>query len=157
MPRETTHSADERGQTTIDFALGVSVFLLSVAFAFALLPSVFVPFDAPIDDDLTTRADRVAATLLADLSTGGNALDPDRTEDRFGAANRTQSALRSSLGLPSTTRINVTVRDTETGGVASVGGVRLRGGPDVGDHPTAAASRLVTIADDPYRLQVYLW
>jgi len=157
MPRETTPSATERAQTTIDFALGVSVFLLAVAFAFALLPSVFVPFDAPIDDDLTTRADRTAATLLADLSVGGNALDPDRTADRFDATDRTQSALRSSLGLPSTTRINVTVRDPETGAVASVDGVRLRAGAPVGDHPTAAASRLVTIADDPYRLQVYVW
>ncbi|WP_244605231.1 DUF7287 family protein [Halorussus halobius] len=155
--QSTDRPTPERGQTTIDFALGVSVFLLSVAFAFAMLPSVFVPFNAPVDDDLTTRADRTAATLLADLSTGGNALDPDRTADRFDATNRTQSALRSSLGLPATTRVNVTVTDAETGAVASAGGRRLRAGAAVGDHPTAAASRIVAIAGDPYRLQVYLW
>lgn len=146
-----------RGQTTIDFAIGISVFLLSVTFAFTLLPSIFVPFNAPIDDDLTTRADRTAATLVDDLSTGGNALDPDRTADRFDSTNRTESALRSSFGLPDGTHVNVTVRDPGTGALAVVDGEELRAGADRGTHPTAASSRVVTVGDDAYQLTVYLW
>ncbi|WP_135805210.1 DUF7287 family protein [Halorussus marinus] len=146
-----------RGQTTIDFALGVSVFVLTVAFAFGLIPSLFAPFNAPIDDGLTTRADRTAATALADLSTGGNALDPDRAANRFDATNGTETALRSSYGLSATTRINVTVTDPETESVATVDGESLRGGGALGDRPAAASSRIVTIRDETYRFTVYLW
>lgn len=146
-----------RGQTTIDFAMGMSVFLLTVAFAFALLPSIFAPFTAPIDDDLTTRADRTTASLVSNLSTGGNALDPQLAAYRLDPTNGTSAALRASFGLPKTTRINVTVTDPESGSVPTVRGIELRGGTAVGDQPTAASSRIVTIADDVYRLTVYLW
>jgi len=146
-----------RGQTTIDFAIGISVFVLAVAFAFALIPSLFAPFNAPIDDGLTTRADRTAATAVANLSADGTALDPERTANRFDATNGTETALRSSYGLSATTRINVTVTDPETESVAVVDGQSLRAGAAFGDRPTAASSRIVTIADETYRFTVYLW
>jgi hypothetical protein len=147
----------DRGQTVHDYAIGMSVFLLTVAFAFALIPSLFAPFTAPIDDGLTARADRAAAHLVGTLSADANELDPGRTADRFEAGNATASALRDALALPPRTGVNVTVTDPATGGVATVAGTELSAGEPVGDRPTAASSRIVSIADDPYRLTVYLW
>lgn len=152
-----TISHDDRGQTVHDYAIGMSVFLLTVAFAFALVPSLLTPYTAPIDDGLTSRADRTAAHLVQTLSTDANRLAPARTADRFDATNGTAPALRETLGLPAGTGVNVTVTDPETGTVPTVGGTALRAGESVGDRPTAASSRIVSIADESYRLTVYLW
>ena len=51
-----------RGQTTLDFAIGVSVFLAVVLFTFAFIPSVLDPFDATTEDRPTV-ADRTADNL----------------------------------------------------------------------------------------------
>ncbi len=51
-----------RGQTTLDFAIGVSIFLAVVLFTFGFLPSVLDPFDVAAEDNPTV-ADRTADNL----------------------------------------------------------------------------------------------
>jgi hypothetical protein len=55
-------SAHMRGQTTLDFAIGISIFLAVVLFTFAFLPSVLDPFDVVAEEN-PTLADRTADDL----------------------------------------------------------------------------------------------
>jgi hypothetical protein len=52
-----------RAQTTLDFAIGMSVFLLAVVFVFTFVPGVLEPFEAGPQEE-TTVADRVASQLV---------------------------------------------------------------------------------------------
>jgi hypothetical protein len=51
-----------RGQTTLDFAIGISIFLAVVLFTFAFVPTVLDPFDVVAEDN-PTLADRTADNL----------------------------------------------------------------------------------------------
>jgi hypothetical protein len=56
----------DRGQTTLDFAIGMGVFLLTVVFVVAQAPTLFDPFAGGTGTTLIV-ADRAATTLSADL------------------------------------------------------------------------------------------
>lgn len=51
-----------RGQTTLDFAIGISIFLAVVLFTFGFIPTVLDPFDVVAEDN-PTLADRTADNL----------------------------------------------------------------------------------------------
>lgn len=53
-----------RGQTTLDFAVGMSVFLLVVAFVLAFVPGMLQPFESGTQQE-TAAADRVADDLAS--------------------------------------------------------------------------------------------
>jgi hypothetical protein len=55
-----------RGQTTLDFAVGVSVFLIVVAFVLAFVPTMLQPFDGSSQEE-TALADRLAEQLSTGL------------------------------------------------------------------------------------------
>lgn len=55
-----------RGQTTLDFAIGMGLFLVTLAFVLAFVPSIFDPFTTGSSAKLIV-ADRAAATLAGDL------------------------------------------------------------------------------------------
>lgn len=141
---------DDRGQTLNDYVLGISVFLLTVAFVVAFLPSIFTPFNAPIDDSTTARASRGATFIVTDLSVDGqpNVLDWNRTGGFF---EQNETELRRVFGFPRTTDVNVTLVDAETGIV------NRSAGDAPGDHPTAATGRIVRIGAETYRLTVRVW
>jgi hypothetical protein len=52
----------DRGQTTLDFAIGMSVFLIAVAFVFSFIPGMLQPFTGS-NEAKTVVADRVADSL----------------------------------------------------------------------------------------------
>lgn len=52
-----------RAQTTLDFAIGMSVFLLAVVFVFTFAPGILEPFEAGPQEE-TAVADRVASQLV---------------------------------------------------------------------------------------------
>ena len=62
----------DRAQTTLDFAVGMSIFLLTVAFVFTFAPNIAEPFSDSGTEN-TVVADRVASQLVA-----GTLADPDR-------------------------------------------------------------------------------
>ncbi len=151
---------DDRAQTLNDYVVGISVFLLTVSFVVAFLPSIFAPFTAPIDDATTARANRGAGHLVEVLSASDapNVLNESRTATYF-ADNDESDELRASLGFPTTTRVNVSITDPETGDAAAVGtpAVTATAGDQLGNRPTAASTRIVVVGDDAYRLTVRVW
>lgn len=150
--------SDERGQTFQDYTLGVSLFVVSVAIILAFIPSILAPFNAPIDDGVSTRADRSAERLTYSLSADGqpNVLNPVETKEFFRDRSDERS-VRAYLGLDETSNVNVTIHDPATDAVESIDAVRLAAGEPYPDRPMAASSRVVTIEDEPYRLTVRIW
>ena len=67
-PRGPASGSSETGraQTPIDFAVGASVFLLTLAFVIAFTPTLFDPFTGPATASPVV-SDRVAAGLAGDL------------------------------------------------------------------------------------------
>ncbi|MFC7203907.1 hypothetical protein ACFQJC_10295 [Haloferax namakaokahaiae] len=149
---------DERGQALQDYALGIGIFIVSVAIVLSFIPSILAPFNAPIDDSVTARADRSADRLTYSLSEERqpNILNTSDTEYLFENLGSSEN-LREYLGLSATTKINVTIHDPATDEIATVNSVRLAAGQPYGDTPIAASSRIVLIEDQPYRLTVRLW
>ena len=60
--RRTTATRD-RGQTTLDFALGVSVFLLTAIFVLTFVPGMLEPFEESTQEEISA-ADRIATQLV---------------------------------------------------------------------------------------------
>lgn len=57
---------NNEGQTSLDFLIGITLFLLVFIFVFAFIPRMFVPFQTN-SDELTMAADRAALTLVENI------------------------------------------------------------------------------------------
>lgn len=113
----------DRGQTTLDFAVGVSIFLMSIVFVFAFVPGTLQPFTQSAQDE-TAGSDRVADLLVEDLLTADGdpyILDGSCTAalmaDRSGSGCGFDGGnLSTRLDLPRFQSINVTMRGDPGGG-----------------------------------------
>jgi hypothetical protein len=115
----------DRGQTTQDFAVGISVFLLTVTFTFAFVPSTVTPFGSPVTDAIPAKSDRVASTVVDRYAVedGSRTLDLDALTDPavlagadsdiIGEEGLTDEAtgndLRRLFGLRATAQVNITI------------------------------------------------
>ncbi|WP_232342982.1 DUF7287 family protein [Halosimplex litoreum] len=128
--RSATHGADvrrverderlrrrERGQTTLDFALGMSIFLLSLVFVVAFVPGMLEPFSGGAQSE-TPAVNRVADDLTQ--GTLGNAsapyvLDETCTVELFtagvpGECRYDGTELSDRVGVLERSPVNVTIR-----------------------------------------------
>ena len=159
----------ERGQTTVDFAIGMGVFLLVATFVVTFVPDIFAPFDGA---SAVGTADRVAESLatgrLGDPTTpyvlnatctvgffeglrGGSEAP---TTCRFDTtAQEPAEVFRLGAG----TSLNVTVERLD-GGVESLGGIPLAAGPTPPDTQSVTSGRRVVAIDgEQYRLVARVW
>lgn len=58
-----TNATEGRGQTTLDFAFGVSVFLLAAIFVLTFVPGMLEPFEESTQEEISA-ADRIATDLV---------------------------------------------------------------------------------------------
>jgi len=128
----------ERGQTTIDFTVGVGIFLLTLTIVFAFVPNLFAPFNDFGTAGRSAQAERVAEFLVDNLSVDGSSNElADDADDRL-EANDGLRALSDWVGLNATlTNVNVTVVDSDGNSVADAG-------VEYNDQSSATASRVVT-------------
>ena len=163
-----------RAQTSIDFVVGMSVFLLTVAFVVGFLPGAFEPFTAGGEGDVLA-ADRTASLLAEQLlaePTDPGGLDAACTAEFFDAAGDgaggasgcqfgTDAAdLDAALGLGPTTSVNVTIEENGTVRSLSPGGttVELSAGPEPPRNEGVVVSRRVVLLDGEERdLYVRVW
>lgn len=152
-------SAD-RGQTTQDFAFGISVFVLAVVAVITFVPNVTAPYAAGITEMEQEHGEMVARELVANLSTGEatTSLDGVRTTAFFDT-DWGATGLQERFGLRETVRVNVTLRgiDPDDGVVTDPCVGPCAAGDVHRDQPAATAVRLVRIDDTPYRLEVRVW
>jgi hypothetical protein len=151
-----------RGQTTQDFALGVGVFLVTVAFVFAFVPSVLVPFDSGPTDGERAIAETFTTNLTDDLTDEGSPTRLNRTRARSFFGNHTDSeSIVANYSVPVRTRLNVSLVTLEGTDVVeiTVGGstVDATAGDDPRTRTTATVSRVVEYGSRTYRLEVRAW
>jgi len=160
-----------RGQTTIDFAVGMGLFLVLVAFVFAFLPSLFAPFDSDSGASLVAAdrsADRLVNDLLLTDPADPGVLDKRCTHEFFAenampgdcGASANAGSLETALfgDADPTRRVNVSLVDDDGGVYQFPDGTKLRAGdspPSNGD--VVVASRTVLLGDEHLRLYARVW
>lgn len=157
MRRESTLDGDrDRAQTAQDFAVGIGLFLLAVAFVFLFVPDIVEPYEVGIGSSEQSQADRSATMIVHNLSEDGssNVLDQGDTTTYMGSTGGED--LRERLGLPFTARINVSIWNIETDSVQwSAGEIHREG------REAAVATRIVRTTGDTCepacRLDVRVW
>lgn len=160
----------DRGQTQQDFVIGVSVFLLAVFFVFSFVPTTIAPTGAEVEGE-SYVADRVVGGVAENVTTTGeaNRLDLNRTESFF-RAHSAGSAVRANYSVSGTAQVNVsletlqglTVDVNATDGAVStnataINGTVARAGDSYPGDVGAAATRIVRVGDERYRLAVRVW
>lgn len=168
----------DRGQTVLDFVVGMSVFLVAVGFTFAFVPSLLEPY-AVGEGATVIVAERGAARLAESSLAGGSTATlshactlaffdgtaPPADEECGWTENaddlHAELGVDDGRGLNLTVTRNGTVRTLDPDGAA----VAMRAGPTPPRRESvSAASRIVTIDDpespgDPetYRLTLRVW
>jgi hypothetical protein len=157
----------ERGQTQQDFAVGISVFLLAVFFVFAFVPTTIAPTDANTESD-SYVADRVAGSVLETVSEPleANAIAVDRAAGFF-VNHSAEGSIQANYSVAEPRQVNVTletlqgvpvtVNETSESVGAGVNGTVARAGDDYPGGAGVAASRVVRVGSDRYRLVARVW
>ncbi|MFB6121502.1 MAG: hypothetical protein ABEJ68_10345 [Halobacteriaceae archaeon] len=158
-----------RGQTTMDYAIGMSLFLLVLVGVFAFLPSIFAPFSADGGASLVVAdrsADRLSGETLTNATATPTVLDADCTAAFFDASatvptecnfETDASNLSGALGYDDRRhRLNVTIRGGS--GIVTVSGTELQAGPVVPESGDVVTSSRVVLLDGDYdQLVVRVW
>lgn len=152
---------DRRGQTIQDFAVGVSVFAIVVAFVFGMVPGFLAQFTAGVDAAERAQADRLARALVHNHSTPAGETTLNGTK-LAATLDDSPDQVRDRYGLAATADLNVTVRTIEDRSVVSHGGDRLALGRPRPNRTAGTAARVVTLRESPTcspgcRLVVRVW
>jgi hypothetical protein len=160
-----TGAGRERGQTIQDYAIGISVFVLTVTAAVTLFPSLVSTYGGGPSEEFTATVDRVSESIVRNQSASGRTaeLDPAGLAE-LDALNT--SELRERFALRETTQVNVTLRTSDGSAFVTDGG----GNPVTAGEPYrrgregAQEIRIVTLSNDTYagcaqgcRLVVRVW
>ena len=150
----------DRGQTTHDFALGISVFLVAALFVVSAVPGVTAPYTEGVSEAEQEHARTVSATLVSDLSTGESptTLD-DAATVAFFTTDWGETGLQERFALRDVTNVNVTLRglDEDDGVLTACVGDRCAAGPRYRDQSAATVVRLVRFDGQARRLEVRVW
>lgn len=141
-----------RGQTTIDYVVGITIFLLIVGLVFTFVPLSFQPVRTDWGTTAMT-ADSVVSFLagshLARSPSEPGVLNATET-DNFFSTNNDQADLRDTLGLDRGTNVNITIENAST--------VKYNTDTVAPDTSTVVvAKRTVLLEGKQYRLYVRLW
>lgn len=155
---------EDRAQTVQDFAVGIGIFLLAVAFVFSFVPTIITPF-ADGGSTQTAQADRIAATIVENASAstnGSNELDWDEFTSTYDGDSEELSA---ALGLRKADgnaidNVNITVINvTELSSDDPT--YEFQSGDNYDGQAGASAARIVTDdkgkCDPACRLIVRVW
>lgn len=141
---------DPRGQTLQDYLFGAILLLLTVLGVFAFAPTVFTPFEEPVESENKQLADRLAVELVEET----RALADSQTVsfDRLNASlHRNLSDRIEAAGIRPTKRVNVTVRDPATGRIVNASETDS-GGSVFRNDPAATSVRTIqSLPGDPCR------
>jgi len=175
-----------RGQTTLDFTIGVAVFIAVLLFAFTFVPGILEPFEIRGEEEPAV-SDRVANTLSTDML--GSPEEPN-VLDRYCTVAFYNSSLDSSecsfdnsedvqqrLNLSNFQQVNVSIINSSDGNTpycwtsgssepsVESGSSSCTSGTDIfelGDDPSTAdttitARRTVYIGGEVATLRVVVW
>lgn len=158
----------DRGQSLIDFVLGVSLLLLVVTFAVGVVPTFAAPFDTETGGGASVAtAERHADQLAFDVLPGSGGeryvLDPDCTKAVFDenatrACETESDRLGPIVGVDNRTSVNLTVTRLN-GDTAAIDGVKLTTGssPLATQDDVHTTVRVVSLGGSQHRLVYRIW
>jgi len=144
---------DNSGQMSIDFLVGISIFLLAFLYLIANIPTLFVPFQSN-SDELTMAADKVAATLveseLANTTDAGMPLPGIIDYSKFDALNAKIAGdsedTRKKLGLGTGSRpYNLEIVLQEYSDSSDATNITISDGNKAGNSNVGQSRRFVTV------------
>ncbi|SFS75847.1 DUF7287 family protein [Halostagnicola kamekurae] len=149
----------DRGQTTQDFAIGVGVFLLAVAFAFTAIPGALHTNEASDERTDRAQADRIATAVVDGFETGDdpNELDGSRFRNEFDESTTpARVGLRTANGRP-LEAVTITLETIDRESV-----ILTRATSAVRGRPDETVERFVSVTDiracrTACRLVVEVW
>jgi hypothetical protein len=109
---------------------------LALVVTFGLVPNLLAPFEAPVGNDQTVKANRANAQLLDDLTVANssNRLNTTKTDAVFNTA--TTASLQNRFRFDTTVRVNVTLQINSSS--------RRTAGNVYSDQSVASSMRVVT-------------
>lgn len=174
---------DMRGQTTLDFAIGIAIFLGVLIFVFTFVPGILAPFDVAGEEE-PAKSDRIADSLSQGMlgsPENPHVLDRYCTVEFFDDGDPDEDCnfegetLEERFDLSFSQNVNVTVVGnlSEAGGQPEQlcwdgnelkerdecnGGTVLTKGDDVPDWGTViTARRVVSLHGESVTLRVVVW
>jgi hypothetical protein len=159
-------SPGERGQTLYDYALGISLFVLTITATVSLLPSLIPTGQDGPSGAVTAATDRVAQDVLTNGTTStardGNTLDPEGLQS---LETLSDEELQRWFALRTTWQVNVTVTTLDGESFVADGDASpLAAGSTYRGQAGGEAVRIVTLSNDSYadctpacRLVVRVW
>lgn len=155
----------DRGQTTQDYILGVSIMLATVLFVFAFVPGVFDSYESSVDGIDRAQAERAAEHLVAEYGVSGqpNVVENGTGDDLYTNLNGDFTQFRRRAGLNTQTQrqakpnINiVVVNASEFNGNSNYrepvyfeGRGYYEFGDDYDNQSAATRTRVISFSDDP--------
>lgn len=108
-------NSDGRGQTSIDFLTGMTLFILTVVFAFQFMFGMVQPYSSTAEES-TRISDRVSDRLYTDILSSPNGSPGELSYGSVSSffENRSESEIREVLGLSKTDRFNITLSSDYT-------------------------------------------
>ncbi|WP_416839346.1 hypothetical protein [Haloferax sp. DFSO52] len=162
--RGRANSDRRRAQTTIDYAVGVGIFLLAIAWVIGTVPQIVQPFDDAQDQPLVANraADRLANDALS-APTEQTALSTACVEGFF--QNNSPPAdceygtgpVEDAIGIGDDYHVNVTLLNDGTVATLSDGSAATRGDPVPSSGQVVAARRSVLWDNELHQLLVRVW
>lgn len=174
----------ERGQTTLDFLIGILVFIAVVAFVFLFVPGILEPFGGGDGEDPAV-ADRIANSLSNEkLGQADNArprtIDRQCTVEFFKGENGGPppecviegdgKTIEERLSLSSLERVNITISnssgvlfwDSDDARWVTENGediTPLKGGDNLPEDRSATitSTRVVSLQGEPVTIRVRVW
>lgn len=142
---------DERAQTTFDFAVGITLFLLVVGFAFTTVPGFLAPYQGGGETE-SLVADRTADYLATEKLAAGERYR--LTDDSVGTFFDSDTDLGDALGVD-TARYGVWV--TLNGTASEFTNRSVRTAPPGPDATLSRSRRVVSYEGDDADLTVRVW
>jgi hypothetical protein len=99
-----------RGQTPVDYLVGISLLLVTILGTFALVPTIFDPFEPAVSPDKQSISDRLAEDLVTNHTYTGEERTLNRAELEASLDNDLP-ALRADAGIRKSERVNVTIQN----------------------------------------------
>lgn len=140
-------AAGDRAQTAHDFSIGMGIFLLTIAFVFAFIPTVFAPFSDPGHGGVNAQAQEATSVVLGHVTVDGSSTELDKaaTEAYFADLRGGGVDLVTNVSLKSYANANVTIETLDGDAIVTSGGTTLAAGDEYENQAGAVTTRIVTI------------
>jgi hypothetical protein len=145
----------ERGQTSQDYALGISFFLLTLTFVIGYFPSLLAPYDTGAGAAESATGNRVSEAVISEVESGRAPNDLNATKAAvYFERNLSRSHFRENLSVRTDAFVNISVRTLDRSAVVEVFDpsgtpTELLGGTPYDNESAVTVSRVVTMRNAP--------